>query len=130
MGLYMLLNNKIRRRIVFNYYEFNFFFQVFTNDDCSWVSHEVTSTLKVDKFIDILLTKGPKAIGHFHSALETEYPAMFEVLSRLFVTSGVNLPPERQLKGMSWSKLHAHCMYSLVLWAHSHSQQNGELSSE
>ena len=56
--------------------------------------------MKVDKFIDILLTKGPKAMGYFHTALETEYPALFEVLSRLFVNAGVNLPPERQLRGI------------------------------
>ena len=56
--------------------------------------------MKVDKFIDILLTKGPKAIGHFHSALEFEYPALFEVLSRMFVKAGVTLPPERQIRGI------------------------------
>ena len=71
---------------------------MFTNDDCHLVNHEITGTMKVDRFIDILLTKGPKAIGYFHSALGTEYPALFEVLSRLFVNSGVSLPPERQLR--------------------------------
>ena len=65
------------------------------------INHEITGTMKVDKFIDILLTKGPKAIGYFHSALETEYPALFEVLSRLLVNAGVNLPPERQLRGIA-----------------------------
>ena len=73
---------------------------VFTIDDCDLVGAERTSRLKVDKFVDILLTKGPRAIGLFHEALDRCYPAVFDYLARLFTNEGVQLPPSRQLKGM------------------------------
>ena len=72
---------------------------VFTTDDCDIIANEVPSTLKVDKFVDVLLTKGPKAIGVFHESLDAQYPAMFDYLSRLLTNAGVQLPSSRQLKG-------------------------------
>lgn len=75
---------------------------VFRIDDCDIVRAEPTSTLKVDKFVDIFLTKGPKAIGVFHEALDAHYPAVFDYLAWLFTHAGVQLPPSRQLRGTAW----------------------------
>ena len=73
---------------------------VFTVGDCDLVRVEPTGTLKVDKFVDIFLTKGPKAIGVFHEALDAHFPAVFDYLAWLFTNAGVQLPPSRQLRGM------------------------------
>lgn len=51
---------------------------------------------KVDKFIDVLLTKGPRAIGVFHEALGKTYPGLFDYLTRLFTSKGVDLPESRR----------------------------------
>ena len=72
---------------------------IFTVDDCDLVRSEQTGTLKVDKFLDILLTKGPKAIGVFHEALDVPYAALFDYLVHLFINAGVQLPPSRQPRG-------------------------------
>ena len=51
---------------------------------------------KVDKFIDVLFTKGPKAIGAFHEALAKTYPGLFDYLTRLFTGAGIDLPESRR----------------------------------
>eukprot|EP00731_Ephydatia_muelleri_P005642 Em0002g1818a len=71
---------------------------VFSVDDCDIIKNEVTTSGKMDKFLDILLTKGPRAIGIFHEALHTQYPHVFDYLSRLFTNAGVELPPDRRLR--------------------------------
>ena len=72
---------------------------VFSVDDCDIIKNEVTTSGKMDKFLDILLTKGPRAIGIFHEALHPQYPHVFDYLSRLFTNAGVELPPDRRLRG-------------------------------
>lgn len=72
---------------------------VFSVDDCDIIKNEVTTSGKVDKFLDILLTKGPRAIGIFHAALRPQYPHLFDYLSRLFTSAGIELPPDRRLTG-------------------------------
>ena len=85
---------------------------VFTVGDCDLVRAEPTGTLKVDKFVDIFLTKGPKAIGVFHEALDAHFPAVFDYLAWLFTNACVQLPPSRQLRGMQelLDCLHPHCI--------------------
>lgn len=73
--------------------------RVFTRDDCDIVKSEITSTMRVSKFLDIMLTKGPSAIGHFHLALEAHYQGVFAFLVQLFTNARVELPSSRQLKG-------------------------------
>lgn len=75
--------------------------RVFTTDDCEIVNGERTNRLKVDKFVDILLTKGPRAIGEFHIALDASYPPVFDFLAQLLVNAGVQLPEDRQPKGIA-----------------------------
>ena len=53
----------------------------------------------MDKFVDIVLTKGPKAIGVFHEALKKPYPYVFDMLTRLFTAAGVELPESRKING-------------------------------
>ena len=53
----------------------------------------------MDKFIDIVLTRGPDAIGIFHEALSKDYPFVFDMLTRLFTSANIELPPGRQLRG-------------------------------
>ncbi len=57
---------------------------------------------RVDKFIDVLLTKGPKAIGVFHEALGKTYPGLFDYFTRLFTSKGIDLPESRRSKSNSW----------------------------
>ncbi len=73
--------------------------RVFTTDDCEIIDGERTNRLKVDKFVDIMLTKDPRAIGVFHVALDAVYPSVFDFLAQLFTSEGVQLPEERQAKG-------------------------------
>ena len=70
--------------------------EVFTNDDCDLVRAEATSTLKVDRFLDIVLSKGPRGLAVFHEALNSHYPAVFDMLARLLENAGVGLPPTRR----------------------------------
>lgn len=69
---------------------------IFTVDDCDLVRAEATSTLKVDRFLDIVLSKGPRGIAVFHEALNAQYPAVFDMLSQLMTNAGVELPPTRR----------------------------------
>lgn len=78
---------------------------VFSVDDCDIIKNEVTTSGKVDKFLDILLTKGPKAIGVFHEALHPQYPHVFDYLTRLLTNAGVELPPDRRLRETEEEKL-------------------------
>ena len=73
--------------------------QIFNKHECEKIQHEVTGAQKMDMFIDIVLTKGPKAIGVFHEALGKFYPYVFDMLTRLFSAAGIELPESRQLKG-------------------------------
>ena len=73
--------------------------RVFSTDDCDIIKHEITASGKVDKFLDILLTKGPCAIGIFHEALRPQYPHLFDLFSHLFTKAGIALPPDRMLRG-------------------------------
>jgi len=73
--------------------------QVFTKYECEIIQHEVTGKQRMDKFIDIVLTKGPEAIGVFHESLRKDYPFVFDVLTRLFSSANIDLPPSRQLRG-------------------------------
>ncbi len=74
---------------------------VFSTDDCDIINGERTNRLKVDKFVDILLTKGPRAIGVFHVALDAVYPSVFDFLAQLFTSAGVQLSERRQPKGIA-----------------------------
>ena len=69
---------------------------VYSIDDCDVIRAEQTGRLKVDKFIDILFTKGPRAVGTFHEALATNYPGLFDYLTRLFTKAGIDLPESRK----------------------------------
>ena len=51
---------------------------------------------RVDKFIDILLTRDPRAIGVFHEALGNTYPGLFDYFTRLFTSKGIDLPEARR----------------------------------
>ena len=88
---------------------------VFRIDDCDIVRAEPTSTLKVDKFVDIFLTKGPKAIGVFHEALDAHYPAVFDYLAWLFTHAGVQLPPSRQLRGTATTFWCLRALHNLIV---------------
>ena len=70
--------------------------EVFTNDDCDLVKGETTASLRVDRFIDILLTKGPRAIGVFHESLSHQCTHLFNYLCKIFMEAGIELPLERQ----------------------------------
>ena len=59
---------------------------------------ETVAHNRVDKFIDVLLTKGPKAIGIFHESLGKTYPGVFDYLTRLFASAGIDLPETRRSK--------------------------------
>lgn len=59
---------------------------------------ETVAHNRVDKFIDVLLTKGPKAIGVFHESLGKTYPGVFDYLTRLFASTGIDLPETRRSK--------------------------------
>lgn len=68
---------------------------------------------KVDKFIDVLLTKGPKGIGVFHEALGKTYPGLFDYLTRLFTSKGIDLPESRR----SMFRMYYYCaMKTKFLW--------------
>ena len=69
---------------------------LFTLSDCELVKNETTSSLRVDRFIDILLTKGPRAVGVFHEALSHHCTHLFNYLCNLFMEAGIELPLERQ----------------------------------
>ena len=69
---------------------------VFTLSDCELVKNETTSSLRVDRFIDILLTKGPRAVGVFHESLSYHCTHLFNYLCNLFMEAGIELPQERQ----------------------------------
>lgn len=69
-------------------------------EDCQLIQHEVTGAQRMDKFVDIVLTKGPKATGVFHEALKKPYPYVFDILTRLFTTAGIELPENRQILGI------------------------------
>ncbi|XP_064407637.1 uncharacterized protein LOC135352372 isoform X2 [Halichondria panicea] len=71
---------------------------VFNPSDCDKINHEITGIMKMNTFIDIVLTKRPQAIGVFHESLNKHYPAVFDVLSGLFTNAGVSLPNTRQKK--------------------------------
>lgn len=51
---------------------------------------------RMDKFIDVLFTKGPKAIGVFHESLAKTYPGVFDYLTRLFTSANIDLPDTRR----------------------------------
>ena len=51
----------------------------------------------MDKFVDIVLTKGPKAVGVFHESLGKSYPYVFDMLTRIFNSAGIQLPESRQI---------------------------------
>ena len=70
--------------------------EVFTIDDCDLVRSEATASLRVDRFIDILLTKAPSAIGVFHESLSQRCTHLFNFLCKLFMEAGIELPLERQ----------------------------------
>ena len=61
---------------------------------------ETVAHNRVDKFIDVLLTKGPKAIGIFHESLGKTYPGVFDYLTRLFASTGIDLPETRRSKNV------------------------------
>ncbi len=67
--------------------------------ECEIIQHEVTSKQRMDKFIDIVLTKGPEAVGVFHESLRKDYPFVFDILTRLFSSASIDLPQSRQLRG-------------------------------
>ena len=50
----------------------------------------------MDKFIDVLFTKGPRAIGVFHESLAKTYPSVFDYLTRLFTSANIDLPDTRR----------------------------------
>ena len=70
--------------------------EVFTKSDCELVKNETTSSARVDRFIDILLTKGPRAVGVFHESLSHHCTHLFNYLCNLFMEAGIELPQERQ----------------------------------
>ena len=76
-----------------------YYTQVFNTHECEIIEHEVTGKQRMDKFIDIVLTRGPDAVGVFHEALRKDYPFVFDMLTRLFISSNIDLPPSRQLRG-------------------------------
>jgi hypothetical protein len=72
---------------------------IFSRDDVDIIDARVTTTAKVDQCLDVLLRKGPKAIGVFHEALSSHYRHLFNYLAQLFTQAGLHLPPSRQMKG-------------------------------
>ena len=109
---------------------------MFTNDDCDLVRNEVTGTLRVDKFIDIVLSKGPRGVGKFHEALAKDYPAVFDVLCRLFSNSGISLPLSRQLKGKQARQYYGlyyykcYCFFVIETDEFDYDEQNMKLASD
>lgn len=71
--------------------------RVFNVADCQVIQHQVTGAQRMDTFVDIVLTKGPKAIGVFHESLKKPYPYVFDILARLFTAAGLQLSENRQI---------------------------------
>ncbi|XP_019857159.1 PREDICTED: uncharacterized protein LOC105314219 isoform X1 [Amphimedon queenslandica] len=74
---------------------------IFSVFDCDVIKGETVAHNRVDKFIDVLLTKGPKAIGVFHESLGKTYPGVFDYLTRLFASTGIDLPETRRMRPAS-----------------------------
>jgi chromosome segregation ATPase len=74
---------------------------IFSVYDCDVIKGETVAHNRMDKFIDVLFTKGPKAIGVFHESLAKTYPGVFDYLTRLFTSADIDLSESRRMRPAS-----------------------------
>ena len=64
---------------------------ILTEDDCDVIEQQRLRSLKTDKFIDIVITRGPKGIAYFCESLKEHYNHVYLSLKNIFELRGIEV---------------------------------------
>ena len=65
----------------------------------------------MDRLVDIVLTKGPNAVGILHEALKHPYPYVFDVFTQLFcAAANMKCPQSKQKRKFSVKQTLSHVL--------------------
>ena len=64
---------------------------ILTEDDCDAIDQQRLRSLKTDKFIDIVVTRGPKGVAYFVESLKEHYNHVYLSLKNIFELRGIEI---------------------------------------
>ena len=64
---------------------------ILTEDDCDVIDQQRLRSLKTDKFIDIIVTRGPKGVAYFFESLKEHYNHVYLSLRNIFELRGIEI---------------------------------------